>query len=575
MKNLWIVPLVFALISNANAWSVSGHVSGGAGLALRAVMAIPVTFDTYYAAVAIPLINNYSFADLPEGQYYLMAFQDVNGNQQPDVSEPRGVYGGVFAQVLSVNQNWTNRNITIGTPAAGGFDGTLSYTGTQSSFSLLGAFDNPQCTGQIYGGGFLLETSGNGSYFTFLTAPGTYYVYAIMDVNSNYRWDEGEPIGYYGGMVRAPLEITNTNFPHNIDITMNDVRQLPPSPVISHDPLADQILASFNITARIADPFIPFSANLFYRTLGTAGYNSLPLAATGNPDEYFTSLGPLGEGSYEYFLQATDIYGSSSSNSLDTFRVGEAAGSELAYDDGSAEAYNWSDADPGDLAQWAVKFGPVQTPFLLYGARFSASRSLPDNLHSRIVLRVFETDPGTGGPGNLLYERLAGSVGNVVGGLPAGTNWARVILRDETGLPLVVNTPNFFISVSNADSASLESFGRDTGGLFQHRSYFLDPCLGDWMNEDSTVNPNAHPGNRLIRAVGSPLVPPEVVIYRSGNTVQLGWNNVAAPYYRIYSWINAAGTFNWLATVTGTTFTDSTAFTGDRKFYTVRASTTP
>jgi hypothetical protein len=576
MKRLLIPLLALALVSNAGAFSVAGHVSGGSGFALRAVMAIPVSFSTYYAAVAVPILNTYSFSDLPAGNYYLMAFQDVNGNQQPDISEPRGVYGGVFAQLVTVDQNLSNRNISIGTPTAGTFDGSLSYTGTQSNFSLIGVFDNPQCTGAIHGGGFLLPTSGNGQYFTFLTGPGTYYVYAVMDVNGNYQWDVSEPIGYYGGMARAPLVITDTNFPHDVNITMYDVPLVPPPPQIVAAPLDDRNPVAFSIAANIVDPFIAFSADLHYRNLSAPSYQTAALSLAGFPNVYAATLGPLAEGAYEYYVRAEDIYGGVNATAPDTFHVGYVGGPELAYDDGSAESFSWSGDAPGYQSQWAVRFTAPQAPFILTGARFAASRSLPDTLHSRILVRVYDANSESGLPGNLLYESTTGSVGNVIGSLPAGTNWAHVVFRDALGNPLTLNSPEFFISVANLDGDHLEAFGRDSTSANQYRSYLLDPCLGGWISEDAfTTDPNAHPGNRLIRATGFSLVVPTVVIARNGDAVRLYWDNSGAPYYRVYSANEAGSGPTWLATVPTNTYTDSLSAPVNRRFYIVRSSSTP
>jgi hypothetical protein len=574
MKKLLAILILAAAISNAHAWSVSGHVSGGTGLALRFVMAIPAAFDTFYATAAIPILNTYSFSSLPDGDYFLMAFQDVNGNQQPEITEPRGMYGGTFALDLSVHQNWTSRDISIGTPTAGCFDGHLSYSGTQSNFSLIGVFDNPQCTGAIHGGGFLLDHSGNGDYFTFLTGPGTYYVYAILDVNGSYQWDAGEPVGYYGGMVRAPVVITASNFPHGVNITMTDLPLLPPAPQISHDPLCDQVPAAFTVTAIVTDPYIPFSVQMWQRRVGDLIFNPQPMTVTGNPNEYAAMIAALPESRYEYYLSATDIYGGVNSTELNTFSSGALIGTELAYDDGSAESFNWSSTDPGFRTQWAVKFGPVVTPFWLYGARFAVSRSLPDAMHSSVNVQVYGVgDDGL--PGDLLFAGLKGSIGNVVGGPLPGTNWANVVLRNESGNPLILNSSEFYLAVSNPDVTMLDAFGNDTNGPSQHRSYLYNPCSGRWSNEDDTEN-GGHPGNRLIRATGFSLASPTVVIHPVINAVELDWNNLGAPYYRVYCGASASNTGEtYLGSVATTSYIDSTNTGLLRRFYSVTTSTTP
>lgn len=576
VKKVLFTLCVLFLISNASAYSVSGNLSGVTWLSVKGIVAVPTNFSTYYTTTAI-LTNSYTFSNLPEGQYWIFAFQDANIDSIPELTELRGVYGGTFAAVLNVNTNLTGINIALGHPTAGGFDGHVSYSGVQSSYCFIGAYTNPLCTGVMHGGGFLLITTGNGDYFTFLDGPGTYYVQAVMDLNGNHLWDQGEPIGHYGGIVRAPVEITTTNFPHNVNITLNDLPQLPAPPVIVHDPLDDQRPSAFTVTATITDPLLSFSAALYHRLAGTGTYTAYPLNTTGNANEFAATLGPLANGVYEYYLQATDFYGSISTTPTYTFDAAPCLGQELAYDDGSAEYYNWSEDSTGNHVKWAVKFGPVPTPYLLYGARFAVSRLFPDNTHSQITLAIYDVNPENNLPGNLLYSNLNGTIGDVIGGVPAGVNWAQSVFRDESGNPLTLNVSEFFIAVSNPGDAQVEAFGRDTNGANQHRSYLWDPCNGNWFSEDSTgASSNAYPGNRMIRAQGFSLVPPTVVIKREGDGVILRWNDLGAPYYRIYSRTSDSGAIDeLLASVTTNYYLDNSTSPTARRVYIVKTSDTP
>ena len=77
----------------------------------------------------------------------------------------------------------------------------------------------------------------------------------------------------------------------------------------------------------------------------------------------------------------------------------------MAYDDGSAEWFNWSPGDAGAASAWAVQFGPVDTPFVLCGARFAVSRIWPDAAHTPVRVSVYAADGPGGLPGTLLKSR--------------------------------------------------------------------------------------------------------------------------------------------------------------------------
>lgn len=381
---------------------------------------------------------------------------------------------------------------------------------------------------------------------------------------------------------QARIRVTSVSQPSLSDLSDADFSIAGQPPLMSHDPLDDFAPGTGTVTAIAYTPVILSisTVKMFYREVGAGTFDSLALSPTVNPNEYTASLAAIPIGSYEYYLKAVDNVSfavtvpADAPATLYTFDVDELCASEIAYDDGSAEYFSWSEGYDGVNFQWAVKFGPVLPPYVLCGARFAASRSLPDDVHSQVRVFVYEADLG-GAPGSLVQEALTGSVGNDIGGVPIGTNWAEVILKDDLGDPLVINTTEFFIAIGNVEVGKHEAFGRDDNGTLAHRSFFYDPCEEQWFSEDDTgLSDNAYPGNRLIRARGYSLVsPPEVVITRVGDDIVLYWSNVGAPSYNVYSSTTAGGTFTFLQNTAGTSLVVGQVGTAaESRFYEVRAS---
>jgi hypothetical protein len=322
------------------------------------------------------------------------------------------------------------------------------------------------------------------------------------------------------------------------------------------------------------------AVKMFYRLHGSEEFDSLALSPSGHPNEYSASLSGLAIGAYEYYVAARDAGGLSSTVPAGapityyTLDVAEVCPHELAYDDGSAEWFNWSQGDAGAASLWAVQFGPLDTPFVLCGARFAASRQWPDTVHSRVDVSVYAADGPGDFPGTLLKTVLTGSVGNVPGGLPAGTNWAWVFFDDGAGGPLVVHYPRFYVAVANDAPLAYEAFGRDTNGLNAHRSYYYDVCDEQWYSEDDTLSSeNTYPGNRLIRVQGYSLGIPQVVIYQTEADVRLNWSNLGAPVYHVYSATAWEGPYSLLQSTADTFLTVTTVDTAAvRQFYQVKSA---
>jgi M6 family metalloprotease-like protein len=335
-------------------------------------------------------------------------------------------------------------------------------------------------------------------------------------------------------------------------------------PELAHDPLGDIQTGSGSVRvwATTEAPLLISSVKMYYRFSSESAFDSLSLSATGISGEYGASLAALPEGTCEYYIRATDNYGTSNSlpvtapNQTYSFDIGDLCGAELAYDDGTAERYNYCTDSYGIYTDWAVKFGPVSVPYLLCGARFVISRLLPDTIHDNVMITVFAGDGTDGSPGSLMYYGATGSIGNVLGGLPAGTNWANAIFRDSEGDPLMITTPEFYISISNLNVGEVEALGRDISGVNQHRSFFFDPCEEHWFSEDDTAaSENAYPGNRMIRAYGYALSAPNVTINCVSDEIRLFWNGTGATSYNVYAAPTVNGTFSSLGTTADTFFT--------------------
>lgn len=382
----------------------------------------------------------------------------------------------------------------------------------------------------------------------------------------------------------ARVRLSGVSFPEacdtsDVNFTIHDPNQ---PPVLSHDPLGDVDVGTGTVIAIVTDDEYRsvVSVKVYYRLHSAEVFDSLALSPTGNPNEYAASLAAIGIGSYHYYLAACDGGGlctmvpANAPASLYAFDVAEVCAHEMAYDDGSAEWFNWSEGDAGAASMWAVQFGPVDTPFVLCGARFAASRIWPDSVHSSVKVSVFAADGPEDFPGTLLKTVVTGSVGNVIGGLPAGTNWARVFFDDGAGGPWLVHHRQFYVAVANDVPSAYEAFGRDTGGPKAHRSFYYDACDGQWYSEDDTLSSeNTYPGNRLIRAQGYSLASPQVVIQRNEGEIRLHWSNLLAPVYHVYLAGAVGGPYTLMQSTADTFLTVTIVDTAAvQRFYQVRAA---
>jgi hypothetical protein len=319
-------------------------------------------------------------------------------------------------------------------------------------------------------------------------------------------------------------------------------------PVLTHAPHADQAVGPALFVAKVTDDVPGFVTKVFWRVAGVGNYDSTVMAASGYPDEFSATTPSLAAGRWEYYVRTTDAQAFTDrvpDSTTYSFDVGLMANGWIAYDDGTAENYNWVD---GTNFQWAVRFQPLGYPYALYGARFAICPTQPSGIHQPIQFRVLQADGPGGMPGTVLFSDTTACASNVVGGLPAGAAWADVIIRSG-GLPLQLNGP-FYLSVQNPEiRLHPVAFAHDTAGTRNHRSYFYDACASTWYSEDDTAS-GARDGNRMIRANGFSLAPLAVVVFRSDSagvmSAMLKWTSNGAPYYRIFSATVVGGPYNTL-----------------------------
>ncbi|MFH1011643.1 MAG: hypothetical protein V1784_10475, partial [bacterium] len=343
------------------------------------------------------------------------------------------------------------------------------------------------------------------------------------------------------------------------------------SPVILHDPKDDGMPGYVLFVAGVLDELPAVTTYLFWRALGASLYDSMQMNATGNPNEYAVTLSLSDVGTYEYYLKAIDVGLQISTTGVYDFQLYSFCETVIAYDDGSADRFNWGGAEE---FRWAVRFTPEEVPFSLCGAQVAISRIKPDSAHTPFIIEVYNESGGW--PGSLLFSDTTGSIGNVVGGLPPGqTHWADVVIRNVSGEPLVLYS-DFFIAVGNPDTLFYEAFARDTTSANSGRSFLYDGCELQWYNENDAWE-NCRPGNRMIRALGYYQTPPTVVVYRAGDDAELHWTSTGAPYYRIYSDTTPFGSYSTLeGSTSDTLFLDTDAISnGTMMFYRVLSSTLP
>jgi hypothetical protein len=411
-----------------------------------------------------------------------------------------------------------------------------------------------------------------------------------IDINRSYSGGTWESIiastandGSHAWTVTLPatsaarIRVTSVSYPTVSDISDANFTIINSNdpPAIAYERLDDQNINPFDVVAYVTDDASGFITRFHYKLIDAIEYDSLTLTATVNPDEYSVAA-TLPEGQYEYFLRVIDIEGLYAASEIMNFEVGAFCGLEQAYDDGSAEASHWSE-NVG--YEWAVRFDSGVGSYVLSHARIGVSAENPDADYSDLQVSLYMADGEAGAPGTLVVTKSLGSLGNVVGGVPTEVdNWIDVVFTDEAG-DLITLTGDFYISVANPTEELYDAFLHDENGTVAGRSFVYDPCEELWIDETDTGYESARNGNRMIRAFGFSLTPPEIVasVVVGTDDIKLDWDSIGAPYYHVYSSLNAQGPFTTLeGTVTANSFVDDdAALTDELKFYVVMASVEP
>ena len=124
-------------------------------------------------------------------------------------------------------------------------------------------------------------------------------------------------------------------------------------------------------------------------------------------------------------------------------------GTEISYDDGTAEDYFWWDwGYAGGL--FAVRFTPPQYPAALKVARFYFEPGEPDLDHEQFAVEVYDDDGAGGAPGTLLG-----------GGTLVASSWGWVNV-DLSSLNITITSGSFYIAYKQlTEYPNCEALGAD------------------------------------------------------------------------------------------------------------------
>lgn len=335
-------------------------------------------------------------------------------------------------------------------------------------------------------------------------------------------------------------------------------------PIIGHNPVCDAAPGDVNFFCTVSDdgaftaPYLKWSDDSFISA------DSVQLSHVSGV--VYSASVVLAEGYYDYYLRVTDAGALTSRTDTFGLVIAPSCGMEIAYDDGTAESYQWS---PDSGFTWAVRFTPPASPFVVCAAEYALSGHKPDSLHDLVKVTVYSADGIGSLPGSVLGQFLSGSLPNsLTGAYGASPNWGKTILG-EVGQEAIEVTSDFYVALQ-ADS---EAWGFDASGSTNDRSVIWDPCEEQWILEDGLAD-NTRDGQRMIRVEGWVLLPPELVISVSGNDAVLRWSATGAPYYTVYRTTNPLGPFDTpIAMVSDTSFTDSGVFSAlGTAFYAVKST---
>lgn len=241
LKYIIIDLVILIYISQSFGYTITGTIEGGLynqGLTIVcAYSEIPdsLTVSSYNSVLYYGIGNFYLF-EVPAGDYILLAFQDLNGNNLPDSDDYMGYYGDLPPEVIHLSSNLSGLNITLSDQPAGFISGEISYSGQLSGPAFVEAYDNSMFAGNPIGFGILylpehqqmvFSQNGNGDYQDHLPE-GTYYLRAYMDLDFSFTSSEDEPYGEYSDLwgpiainIAEDEQLTDIDFTMSIQTVIN------------------------------------------------------------------------------------------------------------------------------------------------------------------------------------------------------------------------------------------------------------------------------------------------------------------------------------------------------------------
>jgi hypothetical protein len=219
--SLACVCLVLALCGSAGAATLGGRlINSGGGSGDYYVYVVRLDIDSPVAGTDIlHTPGRWEVRGLPNGEYFIGAWQDLNRNFIPSRGEPMGFYGDPFPQrvVISANQGRSDLDIELQPLNVGAeLRGRVRYAGNQHGRIWV----VPHLTQELSLGtarGTPWTMTSPSEYQVYVLTPNTYYITAYMDVNGNLIHDAGEPIGTSVGV---DVTITPGVTYWNLDITL-------------------------------------------------------------------------------------------------------------------------------------------------------------------------------------------------------------------------------------------------------------------------------------------------------------------------------------------------------------------
>jgi hypothetical protein len=218
-----LVSMLAVVVSEAPAATLSGTIVDYSNYthgayhvyALRLNLTNPLVGSTSLANAGA-----WTISGVPNGNYFILAWRDVNGNYIPSRGEPMGYYGVPFPSRVTVQngQNVSGLAVVMDATNIGAeIHGQVTYNGNWDGRVWVVAHTTPTLElTSVRGTPYTLV--GPGEYLTYILDHGQYYVTAFMDRNGNLLRDADEPFGVVG-----PLDIVVTpGVTYTADIQLED-----------------------------------------------------------------------------------------------------------------------------------------------------------------------------------------------------------------------------------------------------------------------------------------------------------------------------------------------------------------